>query len=131
MFIQLLLVMGIVCFAVYPTSFVGSEDKHLVVRSLLVEYKKINPHYFEPLLMSRNEPTISAHLNKMSRPCSWGTHIEILAAATLFEVPVYEYVQSLECSENHWEVHHPLVSAHKLSQLPITELHQVHHPPYC
>ena len=78
--------------------------------------------------MSRNEPTISGHL---ARPCSWGTHIEILAAATLFEVPVYEYVQSPECdSEDHWEVHHPLASLHKLNQLPITELHHMHRPPH-
>ena len=45
------------------------------------------------------------------QPSTWGTQIEIEAAAALFQVPVYECVQSQDGETYHWEVHHPRAPA--------------------
>ena len=87
-----------------------------MVRSLLVRFENLNAQFFEPLL---NEPTINEHIAVMSRPCSWGTHIEILAAASLFQVPVYEYVQTQDHISDHWEVNYPLAPAETFNQVPV------------
>ncbi len=40
-------------------------------------------------LMPLNKPTISEQYEHMSRPSVWGTHLEMKAAATLLQVPIY------------------------------------------
>ena len=61
--------------------------------------------------MDKNEPTLKAHISKMCQPSTWGTQIEIEAAACLFQVPVYECVQSQDGETYQWEVHHPRAPA--------------------
>lgn len=39
--------------------------------------------------MSINKPTIEEHIKYIGTPCTWGTHIEILAAATYYKLPIY------------------------------------------
>ena len=57
----------------------------------------------------------------MCRPFTWGTQIEIEAVACLFQVPVYECVQSQDGKTYHWEVHHPRAQADHFRLPPIVE----------
>ena len=36
-----------------------------------------------------NEPTFKQHISKLLRPGTWATHIELQAAATYFQLPIY------------------------------------------
>ena len=40
-------------------------------------------------------------------PNTWGTHIEVIAAATFYKKPVY-FTKSRSSGEYHWECHNPL-----------------------
>ena len=76
------------CFSHY---LLGMEEEHNAVRTLIIQF---NCHYFEPLLMSNNKPTLKVHVSKMCRTFTWVTQIEMEAVACLFQVPDYECVQS-------------------------------------
>lgn len=54
-----------------------------------------------------NEPTIEEHIKKIGLPHTWGTHVEILAIATLYEISVYVTRQSPSGSY-YWEEVKPL-----------------------
>ena len=57
--------------------------------------------------MEVNEPTIEEHIKKIGMPHTWGTHVEILAIATLYEIPVYVTQQS-QSGSYYWEEVKPL-----------------------
>ena len=85
----------------------GSPTEHYEVRSLLVGFEAKNCSFFSPLLTELNASDIDSYIIQMLRPGTWGTHIELLAAATFFQVPVY----ILKLSQNQqlkWEVYNPL-----------------------
>ena len=39
--------------------------------------------------MEVNEVTIEEHIKKIGMPYTWGTHIEVLAVATLYGISIY------------------------------------------
>ncbi len=57
--------------------------------------------------MEVNEKTIEERIKKMGMPYTWGTHIEVLAIATLYGIPVYVTRQSPSGSY-YWEEIKPL-----------------------
>ena len=70
--------------------------------------------YFMPTI---NQPTISAHINHMLKPGVWGTYLEVKAAATLFQIPIYFCSISPPSSvrrDYKWSVCHP-ISPDKIS----------------
>ena len=52
-------------------------------------FENKNTSIFSSLLTSINEPDMSSHIKKMLRPGIWDSHVELLAAATYFQVPIY------------------------------------------
>ena len=72
----------------------GSEENHFEVRDMLIRFQNLNQTSFQPFLTSVNSATIQEHISSMLLPNKWGTHIEILAAATIYQVPVYCCVHS-------------------------------------
>ena len=72
----------------------GSEENHYEVRDMLIRFQNLNQTSFQPFLTSVNSATIQEHISSMLLPNKWGTHIEILAAATIYQVPVYCCVHS-------------------------------------
>ena len=64
------------------------------VRDMLIRFQNLNQTSFQPFLTSVNSATIQEHISSMLLPNKWGTHIEILAAATIYQVPVYCCVHS-------------------------------------
>lgn len=68
-----------------------SQDQHYAIRSVLSRFENLNRGTFEKTLMPAvNEPTFPGHIRKLITPCTWATHVEVMAAATYFQVPVYE-----------------------------------------
>ena len=66
-----------------------SQDQHYAIRSVLARFKNLNRGTFEKMLMPAvNELTFSGHIRKLITPCAWATHVEVMAAATYFQVPV-------------------------------------------
>ena len=82
----------------------GSPNRDFQVRLLLVRFENKNTSIFSSLLTSINEPDMSSHIKKMLRPGTWGSHVELLAAATYFQVPIY-ILKENQCV---WEVLKPL-----------------------
>lgn len=58
--------------------------------------------------MPINKPTIDEQVKHMLRPTVWGTHLEIKAAATLFQLPIYYCKRSTQTGSFDWNVVHPI-----------------------
>ena len=85
----------------------ASEEKHHAVRSTLVRFENLNKSVFSSYLMSNNEPTIVTHINKMDRFSTWATQVEVYAASSLFQIPLYTLFYKTS-TEFHWEVVKPI-----------------------
>ena len=53
-----------------------------------------------------NTDTITSHIEFMMRPYAWGIHTQVIAAASLLQVPVYfiEESDAVQHGEYHWQV---------------------------
>lgn len=60
------------------------EGDHAVVRREVVEFMRANVEDFEPFV--ENDETFHSYTQRMSTAGTWGSHMEILAAARLFNV---------------------------------------------
>ena len=66
-----------------------SQHQHYAIRSVLARFENLSRGTIEKILMPAvNEPTFSGHIRKLITPCAWATHVEVMAAATYFQVPV-------------------------------------------
>ena len=74
---------------------------------MLVWMESLNRPNFSKYLLSLNEPDIGHHTKEMGRPNVWGTHVEVIAASTFFQIPVYCTSQR-PTGEYQWEVVHPI-----------------------
>ena len=84
------------------------EEHHGFIRLLMQRFENLNSEIFSPFLMSINKPTIKDHIRHIGIPSTWGTHIEVLAVATYFKMPVY-----IACATRNlciWQVVKPLQS---------------------
>ena len=55
--------------------------------------ENLNKEIFSPYLISGlNKSTIEEHICHVSTPETWATHVEVLATASVFEVPVFYYI---------------------------------------
>lgn len=90
----------------------GDEDEHFCVRSYLVRLENFNSYLFEDKIIpgphGAAKSTLKEHTKLMMRPWVWGTHVEMMAAATLFRAPVYYIKKSTPEEGYHWEVFQPL-----------------------
>lgn len=57
--------------------------------------------------MANNEPTIDTHIKKMDRLFVWATQVEIYAASSFFQVPLYTLCYTSP-TDFHWEVTKPI-----------------------
>ena len=90
----------------------NTQDEHLLVQTTLVRLENLKKTVFQNYLLSQvNTDTITSHTELMLRPHVWGTHMEVIAAASLFQIPVYFTKESESVDgEYHWQVIHPLPS---------------------
>ena len=74
----------------------------------MIRFEKLNSKVFERrLIHGVNESMFAAHWRKLCHPCTWATHIEVMATATYFQVPVYFCTQA-PSGFYRWEVFKPL-----------------------
>ena len=81
---------------------------HGFIRLLMQRFENLNSEIFSPFLMSINKPAIKDHIRHIGIPSTWGTHIEVLAVATYFNMPVH-----IACATRNlciWQVVKPLQS---------------------
>ena len=74
-----------------------------------MRFESKNRSIFSSLLTSINEPDINSHIRKMLAPAVSGTHVELVTAATYFQIPLY----ILKNNRRSWEVLFPLGPQHK------------------
>ena len=74
-------------FVVYKT-----EDVHSKMRQLLVDFVTNNKHSFQPFIKG----SLEEHVRQMRYMRRWGTAIEVLAAASLMQIPIYTYSPNAE-----------------------------------
>jgi len=88
--------------------FLNTQDEHLFMRTTLVRFVNLNQSLFTNYLSPpATATTITEHIQRMLRPQTWGTHIEVIAAATFFHKPVY-FTKARSNGAYQWECHNPL-----------------------
>ena len=92
----------------------GDEDQHDAIRTLLLRFERLNKTVFEsrfiPADNQQRSTSFEQHLRHQLRSGTWGTQVELMAAATLFQVPIYCCYTSLCGSKYHWEAMNPIAS---------------------
>ena len=74
-------------FRSFSLHLLGNQDEHFKVRSMIVRFENLNSTHFEPRMMDLiNQPTFKDHISKISQPGCSGTHIEIMAIASMYQV---------------------------------------------
>ena len=99
--------------------FFGSENAHSRLRSLLVQFIALNSSCFSPLVFTGS---FNEHIASMKYSGKWGTQVELQAAASLAQVPIYVLTKGgTEFAEYKWIMYKP----HSLANLkfPDEELH--------
>ena len=76
-------------FRTFSYAFLNREEHHFHLRSHIVRTINLNQKVFSEYLMPINKPTIKEQVEHMLRDHVWGTHLEVKAAATLFQIPIY------------------------------------------
>ena len=67
----------------------GSSERHYAVRYLLLRFESNNRATFSKFLTEVNSSNMDSHIRDLIHPGRWGTHIELHAAATYFQIPIY------------------------------------------
>ena len=98
----------------------GNEDEHDAIRMLLVRFENLNKGLFEGRFIPYDEistrkasvkvTTFHDHLKHQLHPGTWGTHVELMASATLFQVPVYCCYTNGNGTSYHWECTNPIAT---------------------
>ena len=97
-------------------SITGDQDHYASLKLLLERFENLNSEIFSGLLLSVNKRTMREHLRHIGMPDTWGTHVELFAAATYFNIPVYTFVA--DPKNLRWEVYKPLTT--KNLHYPVT-----------
>ena len=85
----------------------NTQDEHNFMRSTLVHFENLNQFVFTYLTPPVTAMTVTEHIHRMLRPNTWGTHMEVIAAAAFFRAPVY-YTKSTQTGGYSWECREPL-----------------------
>ena len=84
----------------------GSSERHYAVRSLLLRFESNNRATFSKFLTEVNSPNMDSHISDLIHPGRRGTHIELHAAATYFQIQIY-FIRT-PSSDYKWEVINPI-----------------------
>ena len=95
-----------------------SQDRHLEIRKILVQFIERNGNNYKHLLFGR---TLSEHLESMKKPFVWGTQLKLQAAADYYEMCIYLLTKRQQQERYHWHRYTPRNSA-PTDNLPHIEL---------
>ena len=101
-------------FCLYQT-----QDRHMEIRSTLVEFIFKNGDHYKPLLF---EGTLTDHLEMMRKPGAWGTQVELQAAADYYKMSIYLLTKREQQDRYQWYLYRPRNSAVPADGLPHIEL---------
>ena len=89
-------------------SFTLFEDEglHSKLRSDITQMINDNKHNFKPFLIQ--ELSIETHVRNMRKLGTWGTQVEIIAAATLYQVPIYVASRHVQGQRYCWRKYSPI-----------------------
>lgn len=86
----------------------NNADYHGELREMLIQCAASNPTLFKGWAIQGL--SLEKHLQRMAIPGAWGSHLEITAAATLFNKTIYVASDSLAPGECRWTAFPPLSS---------------------
>ena len=88
----------------------GTQEEHCTIHSVVSHRENLNKIFHLTSSVSEwNKPTIAEQICHVSTPGTWATHVEVLATASVFEVPVYYCTQNSQ-GEYKWSVVKPITS---------------------
>ena len=71
----------------------GDSDKHALLRKKICEFISVNGELVKGWVTQGL--TLEEHLKSVSKPCIFGTQLELKAASTLFNLNIYIAINSL------------------------------------
>ena len=111
----------------------GTEELHDTMRRLLVKFVKMNTEIFRPYVFHK---TLEDHIDNMQHNRKWGTQVELIASASLFEMDVFILTDTYgaTCSQYRWMKYSP-IDPRKLTFPPADErpsdLDNINHMEFC
>ena len=81
------IVMEIVFFRAVSLIIHGTQDKHLQVRESLMTFVERNTNVFKAYV--KPGTSIAEHITIMRREGTWGTELELFAAASFYQLPFH------------------------------------------
>lgn len=78
----------------------GQEEWHSLIRRVIVEFITLNSKVFKEYC----EGDIVQHINQLKHQTSWGSHVELIAAAHLLNLPIYVCTTKDGSNEHYWEI---------------------------
>ena len=79
------------------------QEDHLMVRNMLMEFELANADLFRPFVTTQS---LQDHIKAIKPNYAWGSNTEVLAAATLCQIPIY--VACDTPPSGCWKVYKPL-----------------------
>ena len=77
-------------FRALSRALTGVEDHHIALRKTIAEFEASNTTTFQPLHIAINQTIpFPDHLQNIRKLSVWGTNLEIIAAASLFQLDIY------------------------------------------
>ena len=71
----------------------GTQDHHIKLRKVIAKFEQTEG-VFEKLHKTINRTPFLSHLQKIKKTCVWGTNVEVMATASLFQIDVYVATES-------------------------------------
>ena len=88
----------------------GNPNEHTQLRKLLMDFEVKNSKEFGKLCVSINSMSFTEHVETRKKVFTWGTTVEILATASLFQVDIFEVTESLVPGKVNWMKYSPITS---------------------
>lgn len=82
----------------------GTEMMHIRTRIELLNFVANNRAMFEPIVMDGD---IESHLLRMQHLTVWATQVELQAAASLYQIPVYILTFPKQLDTYNWQCYQP------------------------
>lgn len=90
----------------------GDQVHHLNLRRIIAQCES-KLKAFEGIHAAINQTKFSEHVKNIRKTCTWGTNVEIIATATLFEIDIYVVSDSYKPGRPTWLKYSPSLSATK------------------
>ena len=91
----------------------GTQEEHPTIRSVIHRMENLNKDIFSPYLISGvNKPTMEEQIEHVWESRTWATHVEVLATATVFQVPIFYCTKDLNDGFK-WKVVKPICTSEK------------------